>query len=67
MIVFEKKVDPRTGIEFYYNRRTGESQWDAPLLAKKLVGAQLVHRGNPSFTPNVCCYVSVIRCENVNL
>jgi len=37
LIVYEKRQDPRTGMEFFYNRRTGASQWDAPLLAKQLV------------------------------
>ena len=37
LIVFEKRIDPRTGAEFYYNRRTGQSQWEAPVLVKALV------------------------------
>ena len=39
LVVFEKRVDPRTGEDFYFNRRTGESQWEAPKLAKQLVCA----------------------------
>eukprot|EP00750_Incisomonas_marina_P017898 INCI2563.2.p1 GENE.INCI2563.2~~INCI2563.2.p1 ORF type:complete len:707 (-),score=120.91 INCI2563.2:400-2520(-) len=37
LIVFEKRIDPRTGAEFYYNRRTGQSQWEAPVLVKALI------------------------------
>jgi hypothetical protein len=37
LIVFEKRRDHRTGADFYFNRRTGQSQWDAPVLAKQLV------------------------------
>ena len=32
--VFEKCVDPASGLHFYFNRKTGESRWEKPVLLK---------------------------------